>query len=281
MYLLYPSVDVHDHVTDYLTRYLSNYTVAACLEYTTVASSTIINNTSSIFTLIFGAMFGVERFTLNKVLAVIASMLGMVLICSIDLFGSDTDENRGDFPKKTMREMAIGDIFAFASATMYGFYAVFMKKRVGSESRVNMPIFFGFVGLFNVLFLWPVFIILHYANIERFELPPTHRVTTILLLNSASSLVSDFFWAYAVLLTSPIVVTVGLSMSIPLSLIGQIVLHSQIAPTLYWIGACVMLVSFIFVNLEEKEEKKIVELQEDVEQIAFADEQGRTERRPS
>ncbi|KAI7346599.1 hypothetical protein KC320_g7751 [Hortaea werneckii] len=236
--------------------FIANYFVAACLEYTTVASSTILTSTAGVFTLIFGTMFGVEKFTLRKLLGVLASLAGIVLISSMDLSGTNTDdEHRGDFPDKSAREIAIGDALAFLSAIMYGLYAVFMKKRIDDESRVNMPLFFGLVGLLNVLLLWPGFIILHFAGIETFEMPPSAWVTTIILCNSLASLVSDLFWAYAVLLTSPIVVTVGLSMSIPLSLIGQIVLNSQTTSPIYWIGALVVVLSFIFVNHEEKKDE--------------------------
>lgn len=231
--------------------FLANYFVAACLHYTTVASSTILTSTSSVFTLLFGTLFRVESFTLRKFLGVTASLAGIALISSADLSGS-SNENRGSFPHKSIREVAIGDAMALFSALLYGLYAVFMKKRIGDESRVNMPLFFGLVGLFNVLFLWPGFFILHFAEIEKFELPPDGRVAGIIVVNSASSLVSDFAWAYAVLLTSPIVVTVGLSMTIPLSLIGQMILNNQHASLIYWIGALVVVASFVVVNQEAK-----------------------------
>ncbi|TKA41430.1 hypothetical protein B0A54_06333 [Friedmanniomyces endolithicus] len=236
--------------------FLANYFVAACLEYTTVASSTILTSTSSVFTLLFGALFGVERFTLRKLLAVSASLTGIILISSVDLSGNNTDdEHRGDFPEKTLREVAVGDALALLSAVLYGIYAVFLKRRIADESRVNMPLFFGLVGLFNVVFLWPGFVILHFTGAEPFALPPSKWVTGIILCNSAASMISDLAWAYAVLLTSPIVVTVGLSMTIPLSLIGQQLLNSQTASPLYWVGAAVVVLSFIFVSQEEKSEE--------------------------
>ncbi|GAB7363943.1 hypothetical protein MBLNU230_g4505t1 [Neophaeotheca triangularis] len=249
--------------------FIANYFVAACLEYTTVASSTILTSTSSVFTLLFGALFRVERFTLRKLLGVLASLTGIILISTIDLSGSNNDRShRGDFPSKTHREIAVGDALAFLSAVMYGLYAVFMKKRIGDESRVDMPLFFGLVGLINVLLLWPGLVVLHYTGIEPFELPPTGRVTAIVLCNSAASLVSDLAWAYAVLLTSPIVVTVGLSMTIPLSLIGQVVINGQTSGWVYWVGAVVVLVSFLFVNQEEKrEEEEEEQEQEEGEQV--------------
>ncbi|KAF2126678.1 hypothetical protein P153DRAFT_425191 [Dothidotthia symphoricarpi CBS 119687] len=233
-----------------LVWFLANYFAAACLEYTTVASSTILASTSSICTLICGALLRVERFTLRKCIAVGASLAGVALISSIDVSG-ETDENRGSFPHKSPRELALGDTMAFVSAVLYGFYAVLMKKRIGDESRVNMPLFFGCVGLFNVLLLWPGLILLHMTGVERFSLPPTRKILTLVLVNSASSLVSDFCWAYAVCLTSPLIVTVGLSLAIPVSLIGQIVLDGQYAGVWYWVGAVVVVLSFVFVNKED------------------------------
>lgn len=65
---------------------------------------------------------------------------------------------------------------------MYGIYTTLMKKRIGDESRVDMPLFFGFVGLFNLITLLPGFLVLHYTGIETFELPPTRRILAIVLV---------------------------------------------------------------------------------------------------
>ncbi|KAJ4290574.1 hypothetical protein N0V90_010791 [Kalmusia sp. IMI 367209] len=238
-----------------LLWFLANYFAAACLEYTTVASSTILASTSSIWTLLCGSIMRVERFTIRKFIGVCASLAGVILISSVDVSG-ETDENRGSFPHKTPRELAIGDAMAFISAVLYGFYAVFMKKRIGDESKVNMPLFFGLVGTLNVFLLWPGMVILHLTGIETFQLPPGGRILTIVLVNSASSLVSDFAWAYSMLLTSPLIVTVGLSLTIPLSLVGQMVLDKQYSSPLYWVGAAIMVVSFLFINHEDTKDEE-------------------------
>jgi solute carrier family 35, member F5 len=160
--------------------FLANYFASACLEYTSVGSVTILTSTSSVWTLIFCAVTRVEGFTVRKLIGVLASLSGVILISSIDLSGS-SDDNRGNFPHKSTSEMAIGDAMAFVSSIIYGIYVTVMKKRVGNEDRVNMPLFFGLVGLFNVLLLWPGFIILHYTGVETVsksleppskELPP-------------------------------------------------------------------------------------------------------------
>jgi solute carrier family 35, member F5 len=252
-----------------LLWFVANYLVAACLTYTSVASSTILTSTSSIWTLLFGALVRVEKFSIRKLIGVLASLAGIVLISSVDLSG-DNDENRGSFPHKSQRQIAIGDSMAFFSAVMYGVYTVVMKKRIGNENRVNMPLFFGLVGFFNAIFLWPGFFILHFTGVEAFELPPTGKIWWIVLVclltlfynleltsckaNSVSSFLSDYCWAYAMLLTTPLVVTVGLSLTIPLSLIGQMILRAQYSSALYWVGACIVFLSFLFVNHESRDD---------------------------
>jgi solute carrier family 35 protein F5 len=52
------------------------------------------------------------------------------------------------------------------------------------------------------------------------------------------------------LLTTPLVVTVGLSLTIPLSLIGEMIQYAQYSSFVYWIGAAVVFISFVFISHE-------------------------------
>ncbi|KAM0452331.1 hypothetical protein ACHAO4_005542 [Trichoderma viride] len=231
--------------------FLANYLSSACLQYTSVASVTILTSTSSVWTLVFGAIFGVEMFSMRKLIGVLASLTGVALISMVDLSGK-SDENRGSFPHKTPGQIALGDTMAFMSAVLYGIYVTVMKRRVGNEDKVNMQLFFGLVGVFNLSLLWPLFFVLHWTGMETFELPPTSQIWTIIIVNAIASFVSDLSWALAMLLTTPLVVTVGLSLTIPLSLIGEIFQYQQYSSFIYWIGAAVVFVSFVFVNHETK-----------------------------
>ncbi|KAG6303191.1 hypothetical protein E4U09_000676 [Claviceps aff. purpurea] len=239
--------------------FLANYFASACLEYTSVASVTILTSTSSAWTLVFGALFRVETFSMRKLIGVMASLVGIVLISTVDLSG-ESDENRGSFPHKTPSQIAIGDAMAFFSAIMYGLYVTVMKRRVGNEDKVDMRLFFGLVGTFNLLLLWPLFFILDWTSIEPFEMPPTAAVVTVIVVNSVASFVSDICWAFAMLLTTPLVVTVGLSLTIPLSLIGEMVQYGQYSSFVYWIGAAVVFVSFVFINNESREDEDKLEV---------------------
>ncbi|PWY84954.1 hypothetical protein BO70DRAFT_428540 [Aspergillus heteromorphus CBS 117.55] len=250
-----------------LLWFSANYFAMACLQYTTVGSTTILTSTSGVWTLIFGALIGVEQFTMRKLIGVIASLIGIILISRVDMSslsiptpnpppdGSiSTSSNEGStFPHKTPGEIALGDAMAGFSAVLYGVYTIVLKKQVGDESRVNMQLFFGLVGLFNMFLMWPGFIVLHVLGIETVALPDTGRVWTIILVNALASLASDIAWAYAMLLTTPLVVTVGLSLTIPLSLVGQIVLQGHYASAMYWVGATIVFLSFLVVNQESRD----------------------------
>lgn len=134
-----------------------------------------------IWTLIFGSLLGVEIFTLKKLLGVFATLTGVILTSSIDLSGKN-DNNRGSFPHKSPKEMAFGDALAFFSAVMYGIYTSVLKKKVGNEERVSIPLFFGFVGIFNMITLLPGLVAFHMVGIEKFQLPPSRRILVIVLV---------------------------------------------------------------------------------------------------
>ena len=120
-------------------------------------------------------------FSFKKLLSVITSFVGILLISGVDVSG-DHDQDRGSFPHKSSGQIAIGDALAFTSAILYGIYATIMKKGLIDEGRVKMSLFFGFVGFFNVITMLPGFPILHFVGIERFQLPPTKRVVIIILV---------------------------------------------------------------------------------------------------
>ena len=122
-------------------------------------------------------------------------------LSSGDNSGKNNDEtNNGDgnnntpsFPVKSTLEIALGDAMAGFSAMMYGIYTVVMKRQVGDESRVYMPLFFGLVGLFNVVLLWPGFIIMHFTGLETFSFPTSGEIWVIVLVCLSLSFFLSFF----------------------------------------------------------------------------------------
>lgn len=149
------------------------------------------------------------------------------------------------------RDTLIGNMLSLFSAFMYGVYSTFLKKRIPDETGISMPMFFGFVGLFNFLLLWPLFFVLHFTGIESFEFPAWKTLLFLLVNGLCGTFISDLLWATAVVLTSPTTTVVGISLSIPLAIMADVLLrHKTDALNLAYIGgtACVIL-GFVIANV--------------------------------
>lgn len=203
-------------------------------------------------------------------MGVLGSLIGVFLISQVDLStseaapspkpGTKRDQLGDSFPEKPPGERALGDALALLSAFIYGVYTITLKRTTNAAAQngkaLNMPLFFGLVGLINTFLLLPLFPVFSWTGFEKFELPPTQRIWNILLVNSFSSLLSDVCWAYAMVLTSPLVVTVGLSLTIPLSLVGELIVQGRSESFIYWVGALIVVGSFVFVDRQEVKEEK-------------------------
>ncbi|KAJ2696945.1 hypothetical protein FB645_006066 [Coemansia sp. IMI 203386] len=221
--------------------FAANVTQNASLAYTSVANSSILCSTSGLFTLIIGAIGGVEQFNSMRLIAVLSSILG---VYSIVKYGTPTAD------ASAMPLSWLGDMLALSSAALYGCYTTLLKRRIGDESRLDTPLFFGAVGLANILLLWPGFVVLQWTGIEPFQLPQSTTLWMMILVNAlVGTFLSDYLWLKSMLMTSPLVVTLGLSLTIPLSMAGDIIFKDlDVAPP-YYIGALLILSAFIAANV--------------------------------
>ncbi|CAR24787.1 KLTH0G04312p [Lachancea thermotolerans CBS 6340] len=252
--------------------FLANLVTNASLSYTSVASQTILSSTSSFFTLLIGSLFHVESVNRVKVLGSVISFVGIVFVTKSD---ADNTASAGEVhsavPYKFHNGISsdnteafvifCGNLLALAGALFYGLYCTLLKWRIRDETRVNMKIFFGFVGLFTLVLLWPTVVLLHFLGWETFELPPTPQVLAIVLFNCVITFISDFCWAKAMLLTSPLTVTVGLSTTIPFAMLGDFLFKSRPMSFIYLLGAALICASFFIVNKESEEEFQLDEHQ--------------------
>ncbi len=68
----------------------------------------------------------------------------------------------------------------------------------------------GLVGLFNIVLLWPAGLFLNLIGVESFELPKGYVWLYLTINGLIGTVLSDYLWLWSVLLTSPLVATVGL-----------------------------------------------------------------------
>ncbi|KAK8861635.1 hypothetical protein IAR55_002458 [Kwoniella newhampshirensis] len=239
-----------------LVWFIANWTVNASLAWTSVASVTILSSTSGFFTLALGRICGVESLTRTKIFAVVASFMGVLLVTQSDSSLSPSSDPMGTAEIPT--HPIFGDILALLSAAFYAVYVILLKVRVVDEERADMQLMLGFAGLFNTIFLIPIFPILHYTGWETFELPPTKEAWVICLINFCITLSSDYLYVLAMLKTTPMLVTIGLSLTIPLALIGSLFVpsSSEAITLLSLLGATLVFVGFAMLGWQGYEESK-------------------------
>ena len=146
-----------------------------------------------------------------------------------------------------------------------------LKYRIEDDSKANMFLFFALIGAINVLTLWPIILVWKWLGVEGFEWPD-NDVLILLTINGIVSVLSDYFWAQSVLLTSPIVATVGLSLMMPFAMIADEVFRNERHSVYYWTGSFFVTLGFILVNMDfrknaEIEEQKLTELEHNIREI--------------
>lgn len=123
-------------------------------------------------------------------------------------------------------KMTKGVVLALLSAFFYASYLVLVKRKSDTEEKIDIPLFFGkffidhsnalqlcelkkikqnkslfitqigFVGLWNLLLLWPMFFVLNFTRIELFELP-NHRQFLVLVVNGLiGTVLSEALWLW-------------------------------------------------------------------------------------
>uniref|UniRef100_A0A674AJ01 Solute carrier family 35 member F5 n=1 Tax=Salmo trutta TaxID=8032 RepID=A0A674AJ01_SALTR len=219
--------------------FLANLSYQEALSDTQVAIVNILSSTSGLFTLILAAIFpsnSSDRFTLSKLLAVALSMGGVVLVSFSSM---DSPDGKG----------TIGSLWSLAGAALYAVYIVMIKRKVDREDKLDIPMFFGFVGLFNLLLLWPGFLVLHYTGFEAFELPSKLVWIYILINGLIGTVLSEFLWLWGCFLTSSLIGTLALSLTIPLSIIADICMQKVRFSWLFFAGAVPVFLSFFIATL--------------------------------
>merc|ERR1719317_6210 len=104
---------------------------------------------------------------------------------------------------------------ATLSAFMYACFSTLMGFRMKNDKNISMCLFFGLIGFFNMIFLWPFLLIFHYTGVESMELSTDPDFLQELTIAGSIIIIAHFFWAKSILLTSPFVASVGLALSIP------------------------------------------------------------------
>ncbi|KAL8130021.1 hypothetical protein V2J09_019176 [Rumex salicifolius] len=210
----------------FLAEYMSN----SALANTSVASTTVLASTSGLFTLFFGSLLGQDDVNVAKMVAVFICMAGVFMTT----FGKTWAPDEKFSLSESRRHTITGDIYGLLSALFNGLFTVLLKKISGSEgNKVDVQKVFGCIGLFTLVGLWWLAWPLTAVKLEpEFMLPQSPTTGEEVLLNAFLGSVM----AVSVVWTTPLVATLGMSLTIPLAMVADMLLHGRRYSLIYVLG---------------------------------------------
>ena len=224
--------------------FLANFTYNFSLRWTSISSNTILSSTSSIWTFVLSVLVLREDVTLSKIIGVVLAVFGSSCVGLSS--GAGGDDASGS--ATSMLQRVAGGLVCVLSACLYGCYTTAIRRMLPDERTARMPLFFGLIGAINATALLPIVLVLHFTGVESLSTLTFATFGWIALKGIADNVVSDLLWAYAVLLTTPTVATLGVSLTIPGAIILDSLLGSPPTNPLLYVGAVLVIAGFVSVN---------------------------------
>lgn len=107
----------------------------------------------------------------------------------------------------------------------------------------------GFVGLWNLLLLWPIFFILHFTKIETFEVPSQGQFALLFLNGLIGTVLAEALWLWGCFLTSSLIGTLAMSLQIPLAIMFDVLLKNKPYSPMFYMGSIPIFVALVLVSL--------------------------------
>eukprot|EP00037_Helgoeca_nana_P032067 m.412003 g.412003 ORF g.412003 m.412003 type:complete len:376 (-) comp28772_c0_seq1:1681-2808(-) len=198
---------------------MSAWTWYISLSHTPLPANTAVYQTAPVFVFLFSVPILKEKVTWVKVISTVVCVAGASLVSfgKGKSHGSATEYSHQGF----------GFAMCALSTVLYaGFEVVYKLKATDVTDPVKIANAFRFIGLIGaaVVLAIPLFPILHYSGVETFELPNSNALKLI-LLNCLLDAVFNTSLLVAIMLTSPLFCSVATVLTLPASIVGNVLLH--------------------------------------------------------
>lgn len=211
--------------------FFSQWSYSLGVSLTSVTSSTVISTTSCVWTLLASVMFLGELLSTPKIVGVGFCMAGNVAT----LFGNDRQGGQEGHLQ--------GDLLCLVSAMLYATYTTVLKRY--TDESTSCSLVFGTVGAVMVVAVAPLLFVFDTRGLGKL----TGTVFGLLVFNGFfDNVLSQHAWMKAIQWTSPTAATVGLSLTIPLSVVADLLRHKPLT-TWSFISAFLVVAGFAIVSI--------------------------------
>lgn len=269
--------------------FLMNYLYNLSLQHTSLSSSSILSSTSGLWLLLLARVFFRQPISTAGLVGSLCILIGAVAISSRDYaethqyrphrgtgtahhilnHGHANGNNNVDIDFTTPEaDGLLGDVCVTLSEICYAGYTLVLHRLIPNElhpSAIDIQVLLGLMGTWTLLLVWPGLFLLHWTGIEPWTSPPSASLMCALVISGVlGAVVPDYLWQRSVVMTSPLVSTLGLTLTIPLSVALDAI--TQPSPTVppspptlagrggegrwYSVGATLMMVGFLVTNYE-------------------------------
>lgn len=210
--------------------FAAQWTYSAGVATTTVTSSTVISATSVVWTFLASVVFLEERLSSLKIAGILACLAGNA--------ATQVGDMQAGHPGRVT-----GNLLCLASAVLYAAYTTTLKRM--TSDKTSVVLMFGALGCAVLVLGTPLVLLVRGGALQRL----TPRLLGLLLFNGLfDNVLSQYMWAKAVQWTSPIAATVGLSLTIPLSIVADLVRQNPLSMWSF-VAATLVVSGFVAVTL--------------------------------
>ena len=266
-----PSIQHNAHPIRYMIKYTAIVTTAltvaglswyVAVALTTPSDLTAIYNCSAFFAYVFSVPILKEPLRLDKSIAVLIAIVGVLVVAYGDTKGSDSGEE-----DTTAGSRFLGNIVIGIGSVLYGLYEVMYKRFACPPEGVSpgrgvvfANTFGALIGVFTLSVLWIPLPILHWLNIERFELPDASTGWLVLCAVLANATFSGSFLVL-ISLTSPVLSSVAALLTIFLVAIVDWFITGEPLSWAAIFGGTMIIVAFVGLSWSTYREMKEHEAQ--------------------
>eukprot|EP00597_Dinobryon_sp_UTEXLB2267_P010065 CAMPEP_0170099532 /NCGR_PEP_ID=MMETSP0020_2-20130122/1088_1 /TAXON_ID=98059 /ORGANISM="Dinobryon sp., Strain UTEXLB2267" /LENGTH=165 /DNA_ID=CAMNT_0010322193 /DNA_START=645 /DNA_END=1142 /DNA_ORIENTATION=+ len=127
-----------------------------------------------------------------------------------------------------------------------------IRREIPDDNGMSMQLLLGYIGVVNAVVLSPVLLLMFLMKWDNLWQLSGKIFGFLVLSGLCDNVLSDYLWARSVVLTSPTVATIGMSITIPLAMLSDSLLNHAQQDAVAVLGAMLVLIGFVMVNISRQ-----------------------------